>query len=165
MKSFPGLLIFSVTGCPRVERQEVGHHSTLAPPRQSHRVRIASKLSNGLLHPVQRQAQVSQTQVTRQILGLVREESQQTSPAWEIRTVIISELTLTCTPLWPPPAPLSWVWLLPSYPHPLFRVIKLWTMMASKEIIYRDWPWKSWPVMNTMTGLRGRLTLDCLLPA
>ena len=61
----------------------MGHHGALAPPSHRHRVRVTSELGNGLLHPVQGQPQISQTQVTRQRLGLVREKPKEAGPGRE----------------------------------------------------------------------------------
>lgn len=68
----------------------MGHHGALAPPSHRHRVGVTSKLGNGLLHPVQGQAQVSQTQVTGQRLGLVREKPEEAGPGREQLEEILS---------------------------------------------------------------------------
>ena len=82
----------------------MGHHSALAPPSHSHRAGVTSELGNGLLHPVKGQAQVSQTKVTRQRLGLVREEPEEAGPSreqLERKYFLVNKVSavLTCTQL------------------------------------------------------------------
>ena len=68
----------------------MGHDGALAPPSHRHRVGVTSELGNGLLHPVQGQAQVRQTQVTGQRLGLVREKPEEAGPDSEQLQEILS---------------------------------------------------------------------------
>ena len=79
----------------------MGHHGALAPPGHRHRVGVTSKLGNGLLHPVQGQAQVSQTQVTGQRLGLVREKPEEAGPGIDdIKETFSSKYLLSTTDLY-----------------------------------------------------------------